>query len=435
MFLSWLRRLRQRPARPTPRGRRPGCRPRLEALEARWLLSGDSSPVTVSSPLPAQALTDAPRDVVALPVLTAAGLPSSDVVATFTPTGDISEVQATIAWSDGSQAAVALVSRGNGRVAVISSATYAAPGTYTFTVTLTASGGGTAVVQGTATVLPQGALNVPFNGAVVAGVPGGGTPSGDVVFREVNQRLLGSTGGSVYVANIDRNASSAAGGRASPVRPDASPAPAAFGAVRVLFAGNDSGSSRRPGDPAAPPPNVNVARPNPPPTLTGSSAGDPHLPGSQPYVALSPFPAVGGVPAPAGAERATTAAANDAARRQFLYGEGPEASLAVLAVALQSGREGEGVPIPEGAQLEAGPPPLQPDRVASAVPSGSGATPGGPEEEDGPVGSSAGRGVAGRLFCLALIGLCAGSVWRGFAPPGPGDRRGGPGGPEGAAGC
>jgi hypothetical protein len=430
MLLSWLRRLRQGPARPAPRGRRPGCRPRLEALEARWLLSGDPAPVTVSSPLPAQALTDAPRDVVALPVLTAAGLPSRDVVATFTPTGDISEVQATIEWGDGSQAAVALVSRGNGRVAVISSATYAAPGTYTFTVTLTASGGGTAVVQGTATVLPQGLFNTAVNGDAAAGVPAAGTQSGGTVFREVNQRLLGSTGGSVYVANIDRNASSAAGGRTSPVRPDASPAPVAFGAVRVPFAGNDSGSSRRPGDPATTPPNVNAGRLNTPPTLAGSSAGDRYLPGGQPYVAVSPFPAGWGVPAPVVAERGTTAAANDAARRQFLYGEGPEASLAVLTVALQPGRDGEEVSLPEGAQLGEGALPLRAERVPGAVPSGPGATPGGPEEEDGPVGSSAARGVAGRLFCLALIGMCAGSVWRGFAPPGPGDRRRGPGGPE-----
>jgi hypothetical protein len=100
---------------------------------------------------------DASLTATGIPITATAAVPFTGPVAHFTdadPTGTASDFLATIMWGDG-QTSLGTVTASGGGFDITGTNTYAAATTYTLQVVITDSGGATATVQPTATVLPN----------------------------------------------------------------------------------------------------------------------------------------------------------------------------------------------------------------------------------------------------------------------------------------
>jgi streptogramin lyase len=108
-----------------------------------------------------------------------AGVPFTGVVATFIdedPNGTPSDYRATIQWGDGHISNSVMILASGGYFTVTGSNTYAAPGTYSFTVTISDTAGGSqAIASGTVNVAGSSAVATGATIAPTEGQPFAGT--------------------------------------------------------------------------------------------------------------------------------------------------------------------------------------------------------------------------------------------------------------------
>jgi hypothetical protein len=146
------------PPEPTRAGRT--WRLWLEELEARCVLGVTGAvalpdPVPLRPTVPAQAAPGAIQAVREVTVTVRAGSPFTAVVGTFQLTAPVTDLNSWIVWGDGSASSGQNRIGADGSVEVLGTHTYAAPGTYTYTVRLSAAGQPAVAVSGTAVVQPS----------------------------------------------------------------------------------------------------------------------------------------------------------------------------------------------------------------------------------------------------------------------------------------
>jgi hypothetical protein len=144
MFRFWRNR-RSKRGLPAPPAGRFQCKPCLEALEDRLVLSAAGT-AAVGPPAP-------PMDHVAAVAITAiAGAPFSGVVATVN-SPSFTGLAATIAWGDGHDGTGTFTSSGNQAFQISGAHTFAQPGSYTMVISISGGQGAPTKVEATTTVL------------------------------------------------------------------------------------------------------------------------------------------------------------------------------------------------------------------------------------------------------------------------------------------
>ena len=130
-------------------------------------------------------VSDAPVTGAPTTVTAVAGTPFNGQVASFTdgnPLATAADFTATISWGDGTTASAGTVTGRNGSFTVTGTHTYATIGSYATTITVTDSGGSSAVAHGTATAgtvpSPVATGAPPSIGGTTAGFTGSVNPSG-----------------------------------------------------------------------------------------------------------------------------------------------------------------------------------------------------------------------------------------------------------------
>lgn len=189
-FTSWHRRQPQLPDRNVPgqgqasgtRGRQHYCRPHLEPLEDRYLLSLDMTAVAQSL-IQLSAGKSAPSGVVAQTqianmnwggtqtvlaasyLVVSVGQPFTAAVAGISPAGPESGWQAAIDWGDGTQSACTFVGQADGVELVVAAKTYTRPGSFAVTIRVGNGTGAVITIQTVADVTDNG--NGPLAGSEV----------------------------------------------------------------------------------------------------------------------------------------------------------------------------------------------------------------------------------------------------------------------------
>jgi len=144
MFRFWRNRRSKRSLQ-APTAGRFQCKPCLEALEDRLVLSAAGTSA-VGRPAP-------PMDLVSAVAITAiAGVPFSGVVATVN-SPSFTGLAATIAWGDGHDGTGIFTSSGTQTFQISGAHTFAQPGSYTMVISISGGQGAPTKVEATTTVL------------------------------------------------------------------------------------------------------------------------------------------------------------------------------------------------------------------------------------------------------------------------------------------
>ena len=157
MLFSWRYRKKKPGIRPARTAGRSWCRPSIEALEDRVLMSASAVTPPVLS------------NLAAVPVIAIAGLPFSGAAANFSST-ESTGLSSTIDWGDGHQTTGNITSSAAQAFQVSGENTYAQPGSYTMVTTITVSSYSVSVTTA-AIVLPQ-SLVFSLNSGTVDDVAG-----------------------------------------------------------------------------------------------------------------------------------------------------------------------------------------------------------------------------------------------------------------------